>query len=502
MFSAIILVLCLFPYFYLLSQFPAVSRIDGEELLWAVTNSAKQAGLSALFASLLGFILALGLNRLASQATPWARRLDVFLQTGLLLPSLLPPVFIILTFLSWVQPFPFGIAGIVIVQTPIMAGFAAVTLRRQMADKVAELALVAEVLGAGRWLFWRKSFPLLQRDLLTTAGFLFVWAFTSFSIPVVLGGGRGTTLEILIYEKIRISGDWGAALSLALVQSFLVGGMMVLLPTANVANGGFTRGPGHSRLLQSKIGLGLAAIMVASFVLPWLMLSWSGWGYIFSAEGVLPQALQATWLSLRLGLFAGGLHLVVLILFARASFSSWIRLFLRAYFAPSMALLGLCGLGLQSWLVDVDPSRFLLFGGFDIAPITYVFCLVVAFAPALYRIGVDGSLADLQEQVQAGRVLGASNALLFARIILPQIWPRLCLLSSLAALWAVGDFALAKFFYDSGETLPLMIENLMASYRIDPALSLGHMVFLVGAILFFTFWRLGHVFDSKPKDAN
>ncbi|MBX3018336.1 MAG: ABC transporter permease subunit [Bdellovibrionaceae bacterium] len=490
---ALVVLFCLSPYVYLLTQIASFKKIDLAEFSWALGNSLKQASLSALLATLFGLWIALGLNRLELHRRAFAQAL----KAALLLPSILPPFFIILTFLSWVQPFPFGVTGMVVVHFPMMAGFAAILLQGQLNDKLGELSNVAQVLGSGRLLFWRRSFALVRREVFSVAGFLFVWAFTSFSVPLVLGGSRGTTLEILIYEKIRISGDWGTALTLSLVQSVLVATMLLSLPTTKAHQGRGDVKP--SGLLRSRVGLGVGVLFAVLFVVPWVLLSWSGWSYLFGSAEVVTQVANAAWMSLRLGTLAGVFTLLFLSLCVFGFGRPWFFRFLRGYFAPSASLLGLCGLGLMSAVVDLDPGYFLLRGGREFSNIVYALTLVLMFAPSLFRIGVDSRLTDLEEQVQSARILGAGNWQIFVEIVLPQVWSRLCLLSALAAFWTAGDFALAKFFFESGETLPLMIENLLGSYRIDPALSLGHAVFVIGGLLFFAFWRLGHVFDPRSK---
>lgn len=486
------LLFCLFPYLFLLSKTTGLKAVDSSELIWALANSMKQASISAVLAMLLGFWMALGLNRLDLHPRIWGKSLRL----ALLLPSLLPPFFVILTFLSWVQPFPFGITGMVLVHFPMMAGFAAILLQSQINQKLGELSQIAQVMGAKRWLFWKRSWGLIRRELFSLAGFMFIWAFTSFSVPLVLGGGRGTTLEILIYEKIRISGDWGSALSLSLIQSVFMAIVLFAIPPTQTGVSKVNVLP--SGLLRSRVGLGLGVFLAVLFIAPWILLSWSGWSYIWKSEGVFSHVVSASLASLRLGALAGLIAIFILGLFCAAFDRAWFQKFLRGYFPPSASLLGLCGLGVMAFAVDLDPGYFLLHGGRGLSNFVYTVLLIVLFAPSLFRLGLDSMMADLQEQIEVARILGAGRRRIFMDIILPQVWPRICLLASLAAFWAAGDFALAKFFFETGETLPLMIENLMGSYRIDPALSLGHLVFAIGGLLFFAFWRLGHVFDSRP----
>lgn len=479
------------PFGYLLYALPSIKMIDATELQWAVMNSTKQALLSALLGLGFGVWIAMGLNRLELHRAWWGQTARMLL----LLPSLMPPFFVLLTFLSWVQPFPFGILGIVLIQFPMMAGFSGVILQRQMNDKLGQLAMVAQVMGASRLLFWQKAWGVFRRELASLFGFLFIWGFTSFSIPFVVGGGRGTTLEILIYEKVRISADWGAALSLSLIQSILIAALLFIVPTAK----GKVALTESAPLLRSRVGLGFVVLFCGLFLVPWIFLSWSGWGFVFSSEGFLQQVVFASLASVRNGMLVSLMMLLSLMIFAYGFAVSWFQRFFQVYFAPSISLLGLAGLGFSSALIDLDPGLFLMNAGRSLENFVYAFLLLVMFAPLLFRLGLDSLLSDLEEQIQVARTMGASHYHIYVSVVLPQLWPRLCLMAGLSALWSVGDFGLAKFFFDSGETLPLLIENLMGSYRIDPALSLGHLVFAFGALFFFIYWRLSHVFDSRPK---
>jgi thiamine transport system permease protein len=59
-------------------------------------------------------------------------------------------------------------------------------------------------------------------ERLVSKGRIEIRGFGSFSVPLVVGGARGTTVEVLIYEKIRLSGHWSEAIILALLQSVFI----------------------------------------------------------------------------------------------------------------------------------------------------------------------------------------------------------------------------------------------------------------------------------------
>ena len=115
----------IFPFVFLLTQFQVTSWPDMGELSWAFKNSFLQATLSAVFSLLIGFWVALGLLSLNS---PRTRRLRIVLELLCLLPNFLPPIFILLSALSVIDPFPMGISGIVIIHSLMNFGLAAVLL--------------------------------------------------------------------------------------------------------------------------------------------------------------------------------------------------------------------------------------------------------------------------------------------------------------------------------------------------------------------------------------
>jgi len=63
------------------------------------------------------------------------------------------------------------------------------------------------------------EWPAIRSQLVGTAILIFALCLTSFAIVLTLGGGpRATTIEVAIYQALRLDFDIGTAVSLALVQ--------------------------------------------------------------------------------------------------------------------------------------------------------------------------------------------------------------------------------------------------------------------------------------------
>jgi thiamine transport system permease protein len=210
---------------YLLSPYLLILRfVDGslagkfDEFFWAFKNSLIQSALSASGAVIVGFCGSLALIAWTREA-----RLRRLLESLFLLPGFLPPILLMIALVSIGRGSPSGIAGIVIAHTITCFGLIASILAKQIESKLTRFSEVAAVCGSGGWFFFsRVAIPLLRGDLVRSFFLVFLICLGSFSIPLVMGGGIATTLEILIYEKIRTSGDWGQAVTYSFAQSAIV----------------------------------------------------------------------------------------------------------------------------------------------------------------------------------------------------------------------------------------------------------------------------------------
>jgi thiamine transport system permease protein len=82
-----------------------------------------------------------------------------------------------------------------------------------------ELVAVARTLKASKWsIFWKIQFPKLFPVLAAAALLVFIYAFNSFAIVLVLGGVKFQTLEVRIYSLVKGKFDFNGAAALTLVQ--------------------------------------------------------------------------------------------------------------------------------------------------------------------------------------------------------------------------------------------------------------------------------------------
>lgn len=466
----------IFPFLTLLFFFRIHFDLSGAEFWWALKNSFAQAFFSAFFSVILGFVVSLGFFCIEKK---WLR---ASLEILALLPNFLPVLFTLVAIFNFVDPFPTGTLGIVIVHVFIYFGLVAVLIANQVTTRLGGLVEQAWVDGVSRWDFYSKVFfPLMKKDFLGLFLFVFVMCFSSFSVPLVAGGGRGTTMEVLIYEKMRLSTDWGAAVFLSFVQSLII----FALSWFSYQN----RGPVASsavsfRWLRSRMGLLILICFLSAFILGYTQGIVDGFlqmGFFYELRFALLKQFFGTVI---LSLLAGSLTFLLLFLMVWARPEGWFEKFLRSYFAPSTALTGFAFLllgpnqGLGPWLK---------------IPIAIVLLSITG----LFRMSWESSIQSLHSQRSMAQVLGASPWQIFRFVEAPQLIGRASFLAGLVALWTSGDFALSRILASRDLSLAMMTETLLSSYRISQASILSLFVFFVGVLLFISFIGAGRVLHRK-----
>lgn len=466
----------LFPYLILIFYFRINFELSLSELWWALKNSFIQAFLSSLFAIIFGFFVSLGLFCIQKK---WLRATFEILA---LLPNFLPALFTLVAVFNFVDSFPYGIFGIVIVHVFIYFGLVGVLIANQVESRLGGLVEQAWVDGVSRFQFYRKVFlPLMNKDLLGLFLFVFALCFCSFSVPLVAGGGRGTTLEVLIYEKMRLSTDWGAAVLLSIIQSLLV---FIISWLSFQGRGQVSEKSYSFQWLRSWFGLLLLICLLSAFVLGYAQGIRDGFSQLSFFYELKYALVKQFFGTLIISFLAGTLTFLLLFFVVWCRPSDWLQKFLRAYFAPSTALTGFAFLvlgpntGIWPWIK---------------IPLAMTFLSLTS----LYRMSWESSVQSLESQRQMGQVLGASPWLIFKNIEVPQLIVRASFLSGLVALWTAGDFAVSRILAPRDLSLSMMTETLLSSYRISQASILSLMVFIIGVALFLFYIGVGRVLSRK-----
>jgi thiamine transport system permease protein len=222
--------------------------------LWRVLAfSVIQALLSTVLSLALGIGLALALAR---RRFPGRDLVLAALSTTMVMPTIVVvfAVFAVygrsgwlaegLALLGWEGGFSiFGYPGILIAHVFLNGPFVARITLDGLNQVPAEHWRLAAAFGFTPFQIFRHlDWPVLRAELPGIAGLIFLMCFKSFAIVLALGGGPSrSTLEVAIFEALKIDLDFGRVAWLALIQLAICLSMTALLHWA------FTRPPvGHT----------------------------------------------------------------------------------------------------------------------------------------------------------------------------------------------------------------------------------------------------------------
>lgn len=486
LFLLVFILIFLGPYIVLLTHFSLSFNTPLPELGIVLQNTLLQAASSGVLSVVLGMLGGMGLLWLGRVASP---RFYFWIEKLILLPNLLPSLFVILSCLGAIRPFPFGIVGVILIHSIVNIGLIAILFKTICLQKLKPLAELSLVEGASTWHFFRVGvLGYLKTDIIYLFLFVFSISIISFNVPYMIGGPSGATLEVLIFEKLIIQQNWPEALGLCFIQMGLIG--LVSLLSHQIHWGDNSTNETQScPLLEWKGGLVFPILAVAIVLFSPLSSLPNGLQQLsflsFSFAELLPPILK----SFQIGL-GGGLIIFVLALLSCWGFDSRAVKVLSQYFlSPGPVLLGFSFFIVQPYLhkYDLLPS----------VNLQIMIGLAILYFWTLYRLSLAAALKGLTRQVEVAQVLGASRTIIFSKIIFPQVINPITFLCSIGSMWICGDFAFSKVISSSDFHLALIIKSLASSYRLDAAQVLVFILYFLSIGFFIFWWRVGHVLNRK-----
>ncbi len=470
----------LFPYLTLIFQVGSWS-LPVEEAAGVFAFTFVQAIASAFVSLAAGVAGALGLIWLAESLPRHQVR---FAEAFVLLPNAVPVLLLLLAclkFFPWAQ----GFVGIVFVHVLLNAGLVAVAVVSLIQSRIGAMAELAWVEGATKSkFFFRIALPLLRAEFMTLALFVFAICFASFAVPLVLGGSGATTVETLIYQKIRMNGAWGQAVALASLQAAIIfaTAWFLRLRATPIHLARLTRLP----ILAWKWGVIFVAI--PSFILLAGLLTGiaSGLGQLskltdFRAE--LPGLIIGSSI---VGFGTGAVCIALLALIAFVDPKGLARRALLGYAAPSAVLTGFAILFF--WRATGVATYFKIIAGLSLATI-----------PSFYRLQWDSVLVALEGQRTVARTMGAGEGMIFTKIVWPQVAEAAFRIAGLASVWAWGDFGLSSVVGERSITLAMVTQGLMGSYRMDAATVMVWIILAGATLTYLAFAGVGRVLGSQSQ---
>lgn len=484
----------------------------GPYLRNVLTFSVVQAILSTLLSLALGIGLALALARRRF----WGRGIVLsVLGTTMVIPTIVAvfAVFAVYGRSGWLAQFVtllgiaedfsiFGYPGILIAHVFLNAPFIARVMLDALNLVPAEQWRLASALGfSPGQIFRHLDWPVLRAEIPGLASLIFLLCFKSFAIVLALGGGPSrATLEVAIYEALKIDLDFSRAAWLALIQLGICLSITAILhwafkrpPVSDTLRAPIMRPDRDNRRLfvADAIILTIGALFIGSLIFSILM-------------GIthLPAVLDAD--------------------LAQAFATSLVIAIVAASFACLLAIM--LGAAARYWRLARNASRVAML--YDFLP-----NVLLAVPPFALTAGLFLIVRPFVDPAAAGVILlplvNGLTALPFAyRYIGPRLlvaeeryghlasmlgmkgltkleimdWPLLRrpfgAAFALTMALSFGDFGIIALFGGTElRTLPYLLYERLGAYRLEEASAIGLIILLAAFLLAHLSGRLSHASD-------
>jgi thiamine transport system permease protein len=455
----------LVPLAIVLSKHQPIWQLPGE---WLKTFwfTFWQSFVSSLLATALGGLAAVGLSTYTTK-----RKISDLM---ILIPNFLPSLVAVLAVLSLFNLMGVmikGAFGIIIVHVFLNIGMATIWIKQRILEKALAPLSLAYLEGA-KWQQWAPELlRILKNDILSVFLFIFYFCFFSFSIPLLMGDGSVSTLEVLIYEKIKIEKNWNQAATIVYFQLSFLFLLSLLIKT------------------QEPMPWGKRYQTAQLWNLPWLRglaylpLIWLGVGFVIETLGGLrllykleSRGMEIFFASLWSLFISFGTSLFTFLLLSFLVFinpTENLRKFIYGVGTPSSVIVAYAFMGETGFTNLWIPALL------TILATTYL------YFPTLFRLTLRDAYEESIEVQAIAKTLGANPNEIFLSISWPVLLPKIILASQIIGFWALGEFAMSSIFSDNSYHLGLITRDFLDSYYLGLGMWMILLILILGLIIYF-----------------
>jgi thiamine transport system permease protein len=482
----------------------AASRVDVPALL---VMTATQAGLTMVLSLLVGMAVAWALNRLRFPGRD--------LIVGLFASAIVTPGIIIAFGLlavwgraGWVAgatgfQFPiFGLGGILFAHVILDASFAARILLARL-DSIPPYRLkTGQSLGLAAWQrFALIDWPAMRTTLPSLGAIIFLLAFTSFPVVLLLGGGPANqTLEVAIYSAVRLDFDLNGAVTLALVQIGVCATIILLASAAAPIPANLGKSAAQcwqDRPLVQVMQWLVLVIAVTGFGLPLVAIIADGIGPGLGTLLGRDSFWRSLWTSIGIATASAVLTLLLGLTLAAGRAASGRKLVKTGIGAPAYAYLAVpavvlaLGFFLLARNAGIDPGL--------AAPVVVILANTLLALP--YAVSTLGPPLEAiaARRGKLIRSLGLSGWRQFGTVEWPLIAGDVGVVAALAFCFSMGDLGVISLFgTEDFTTLPLLMSRSLAAYRSNDAGGIAMVMLLLTIAAFVLIPKLfGRFADAR-----
>jgi len=180
--------------------------VSNEAILSAAWNSLVLGVISTVLATVLGTLLAIGLNR-----TPWPRWFKRGSDLAINLPVVTPDIILAIALVGafavlreWSAAFKPGMTTLIIAHTTFQISFVTLVVSSRLTTIGKDQVEAARDLYANTGQIWlRVLLPQLMPGIIAGALLAFTISLDDFVVSFFVTGPEATTLPLLIYASVR-----------------------------------------------------------------------------------------------------------------------------------------------------------------------------------------------------------------------------------------------------------------------------------------------------------
>jgi len=407
--------------------------------------------------------------------------------------------------------YSYGLGGILLAHVYLNASFASRALLHSFESIPKEKYKLAKSLNFSvfeRFLY--VEYPALKSTLLSIGSTIFLLCFTSFAVVLLLGGSPSyNTLEVAIYEAVRLDFDIGMALKLALIQLSISAVLVVLsssfrTPLANLKTS-HTLIPWRETKVLRVVQWFIIGLFTLFFVLPLVVIVVDGIGADFGRIFQAPLFIKSFVTSVSLATVSSILTVIIAVALshARRNFSLATRLGAKPFAKVLDGIIAFSGnlyLAIPSLVMGL--GFFLLYQKTEGSEIVWATAALLS-ANVLMSLPFALSVLTPAMQKTAQRYdklafsLGLTKLQRWVYVEYPYLKSSLGYVFALAFCFSLGDLGIiALFGSDEFSTLPWYLYQLMGSYRNADASGVA-LVLLV--LVLFVFVLIPRFFKGKSN---
>ncbi len=393
----------------------------------------------------------------------------------------------------------YGLAGILLAHVYLNASFAARALLHSFESIPKEKYKLAKSLNFSvfeRFLY--VEYPALRSTLLSIGSTIFLLCFTSFAVVLLLGGSPSyNTLEVAIYEAVRLDFDIGLALKLALLQLSISAVLVILSSGFRTGLANLKTSHTHIPWKEAKIPRVIQWVVIGVFtlffVLPLVVIVVDGIGADFGRIFKAPLFIKSLFTSISLATVSSLLTVIIALALsqARRNLTLSSRLGKNPFAKVLDGMVAFSGnlyLAIPSLVMGL--GFFLLYQKYDGSEVLWATAAllsanVLMSLPFALSVLTPAMHKTAQRYDKLSFSLGLTKLQRWVYVEYPYLKSSLAYVFALAFCFSLGDLGIiALFGSDEFSTLPWYLYQLMGSYRNEDAAGVA-LVMLVLVLLVF-----------------